>query len=281
MLTGRRERKISHNNAYPKGYVEMLEQQQQQLVFGLRSLYDRLLKVSAWDGPPLQNSTGHPLTHDILQSLNLLSSKQDGGGDSETLEECSRFKPELIAEGSIDLHQRRSFGSDSEHSHHDHARPVYNHDTPSYTERPSSEENCSILGVTSTPLPQNSTTGVMFSPQPKYAHFLVNPELCLTPFSNDEARSYAPQWTLTQAEMNKPEQEHRAQNTTQEPDFDSLWSTTSWDYQLDFFNLPFLPYQDLLDFPCNNGTLPEVYDLGSLHSTEIDPGLPTTKQSMQ
>jgi hypothetical protein len=123
MLTGRRERKISHNKAYPKGYVEMLEQQQQQLVFGLQRLYDRLLKVSAWDGPPLQEFTGHPLTHNILQSLNLLSSKQDSGGDSETLEECGRFKPELIAEGFIDSHRRGSFSSDSEHRYHDHTRP--------------------------------------------------------------------------------------------------------------------------------------------------------------
>jgi hypothetical protein len=259
----------------------MLEQQQQQLVFRLRSLYDRLLKVSAWDGPPLQNSTGHPLTHDILQSLNLLSSKQDGGRNLKALEKCGRFKLELVAEGSSNSHRRGSFSSGSEHSYHDRARPVCTrkHGTPSHPEWPFSEGNCNILSAISTPLPQNSITGVILSPQPRYAHFLVSPELCQTPFSNDEAWPYAPQLAQTQAGTNEPERDYRAQDTIQEPDFDSLLSTTSWDYQLDFFNTPFLPYQGLPEFPCNNGELPDIYDLGSLDNTEIDPSLSIIKQS--
>ncbi|KAK7178195.1 hypothetical protein PSPO01_15761 [Paraphaeosphaeria sporulosa] len=53
----------------------MLEQQQTQLVAGLRELYGRLRNGQCWPGQPLCDAqSGHPLTHDILERLDLLHS---------------------------------------------------------------------------------------------------------------------------------------------------------------------------------------------------------------
>jgi hypothetical protein len=50
----------------------MLEQQQAQLVTALTEMYYQLRKASAWEGPSLDESDGHPSTHDILSALDLL-----------------------------------------------------------------------------------------------------------------------------------------------------------------------------------------------------------------
>jgi hypothetical protein len=56
----------------------MLEQQQAQLVTGLRELYRRLQAGEEWPGMPLKEyHGGHPLTHDILERLDLLHSTTD------------------------------------------------------------------------------------------------------------------------------------------------------------------------------------------------------------
>jgi len=69
------ERKKAHDKVYPKGYVEMLEQQQAQLVSGLREMYRRLQAGESWPGKSLKESHGgFPLTHDILERLNVLHS---------------------------------------------------------------------------------------------------------------------------------------------------------------------------------------------------------------
>lgn len=59
----------------PKGYVEMLENQQDQLVWGLQEMYHRLHKASLWDDEPLEESGGQPLTHGILAALGVLPNK--------------------------------------------------------------------------------------------------------------------------------------------------------------------------------------------------------------
>ena len=54
-------------------YVEMLEQQQEKLVNGIRELYVRAISSGSWTGAPLQNTPkGYPLTHDILERLGFL-----------------------------------------------------------------------------------------------------------------------------------------------------------------------------------------------------------------
>ncbi|CAP78992.1 hypothetical protein N7489_004637 [Penicillium chrysogenum] len=67
------ERKIAHNKVYPKGYVEMIQQQQIWLVHGLRELYRRTTEGEGWPGECLKTEpNGHPLTHDILTRLGAL-----------------------------------------------------------------------------------------------------------------------------------------------------------------------------------------------------------------
>jgi hypothetical protein len=117
VLTGRSERKRSQDKIYPKGYVEMLEQQQAQLVSGLKEMYQRLQKASAWEGPSLDETSGHPLTHDILSALNLLELKHDDSGEPETFEEnCDKLQSKMVSEGANYVRRRGSISSESEHN---------------------------------------------------------------------------------------------------------------------------------------------------------------------
>jgi len=113
------ERKKSQDKVYPKGYVEMLEQQQTQLVAGLRELYSRLQKGESWPGQPLRESSGgHPLTHDILERLDLLHSSGDNSSNYEGFEEdCNRMQQKLLERGAPFTRRRGSVSSDSEHGH--------------------------------------------------------------------------------------------------------------------------------------------------------------------
>lgn len=113
------ERKKSQDKVYPKGYVEMLEQQQSQLVAGLRELYSRLQKGEGWPGAPLREvAGGHPLTHDILERLDLLHSSSDGSSNYEGFEEdCNRMQQKLLERGAPYTRRRGSVSSDSEHGH--------------------------------------------------------------------------------------------------------------------------------------------------------------------
>ncbi|KAK8226114.1 hypothetical protein HDK77DRAFT_382855 [Phyllosticta capitalensis] len=116
------ERKKSHDKVYPKGYVEMLEQQQNQLVAGLRELYRRLQTGEGWPGLPLSDQQGgHPLTHDILERLDLLQPK-DGPGQYEAFEEDfvrmeKRLRDEEEVASAPPSKRRGSIGSESDHGH--------------------------------------------------------------------------------------------------------------------------------------------------------------------
>lgn len=113
------ERKKSQDKVYPKGYVEMLEQQQAQLVAGLRELYTRLQTGQGWPGQPLREAQGgHPLTHDILERLDLLHGPNENGGNYEGFEEdCCRMQHKLLERGAPLSRRRGSVSSDSEHGH--------------------------------------------------------------------------------------------------------------------------------------------------------------------
>jgi len=97
----------------------MLEQQQTQLVAGLRELYSRLQSGQSWPGQPLREAqNGHPLTHDILERLDLLHSATEGGNNYEGFEEdCNRMQQKLIDGGAPYTHRRGSVSSDSDHGH--------------------------------------------------------------------------------------------------------------------------------------------------------------------
>jgi len=67
------ERKKSVDKVYPKGYVEILELQQAQLVAGLRKAFTILTQCDNFPGGPLpEQEDGFPLTHDILDKLDVL-----------------------------------------------------------------------------------------------------------------------------------------------------------------------------------------------------------------
>ncbi|KAK5132870.1 hypothetical protein LTR08_008586 [Meristemomyces frigidus] len=88
-------------------------------------MYRRLLDARAWPGPVLTETTGHPLTHDILKALKLLDAKDDGTGVAERIEEdCERLQSKLLSGGAGYAQRRTSFSSESEHSQHDAPQPT-------------------------------------------------------------------------------------------------------------------------------------------------------------
>ncbi|KAE8374190.1 hypothetical protein BDV26DRAFT_284459 [Aspergillus bertholletiae] len=70
---GERKKAPNHGRLYPKGYVEMLEQQQTWLVYGLQKLYQLSGKRERPQNNPMKSGQdGHPLTHDLLTQLGVL-----------------------------------------------------------------------------------------------------------------------------------------------------------------------------------------------------------------
>jgi len=111
------ERKKSHDKIYPKGYVEMLEQQQSQLVAGLREMYKMILDKKEWPGKPLSDQTeGHPLTHDILERLHVLHMTGDGHSLHESFEDdLDAIQQRLLENGASYMSQsRRSPSTESD-----------------------------------------------------------------------------------------------------------------------------------------------------------------------
>lgn len=86
-------------------YVEILERQQAQLVAGLQEMYRRMQNGHGWIGAPLDEAAGHPLTHDILESLGVL--RKAGNGIPETVED-GMMGHQLFGEG-LDLVQSHDF----------------------------------------------------------------------------------------------------------------------------------------------------------------------------
>lgn len=111
-------------------YVEMLEHQQSQLVAGLQELYRKLQAGECWPGSPLENADGgYPLTHDILERLDLLQSSQESSTKQEGFRnDLSRLQDAPFDNDASLMRRRDSVGSDSG-SGLSHSPP--SHDTPS------------------------------------------------------------------------------------------------------------------------------------------------------
>lgn len=209
-LTSRSERKKSHDKVYPKGYVEMLEQQQGQLVIGLQEMYRKLLDAQAWTGPPLPEPSGHPLTHDILAALNLLESKPDGSGEAEGFEEdCQKMQSTLLAHGSGFAQRRGSYSSDSDHSQHDSVRPTPN---PALAvPRPSNfADNFNFGSASPSPLTQSPVARQRQSVQ----SVEPSPLQQTSPLSNDP-QFYQAEWSIP--DMSSPGQILRSRYALQAP----------------------------------------------------------------
>jgi hypothetical protein len=94
----------------------MLEQQQGQLVMGLRELYRRLQAGEEWPGMPLKGyHGGQPLTHDILERLDLLHSTSETPIKHEGFDEdLALLQRRCLQENGSPHHRRRSPSEESE-----------------------------------------------------------------------------------------------------------------------------------------------------------------------
>ncbi|QIX00911.1 hypothetical protein AMS68_006428 [Peltaster fructicola] len=222
------ERKKSHDKVYPKGYVEMLEQQQTQLVSGLQEMYRRLQSAHAWDGKRLPENNGHPLTHDILAALNLLEAKHDGSGTTEAFEEdVQKLQSRLIAEGHGYVQQRRgSISSESEHSQHGTTRAT----TTPVLARPNFRDSFNFGSSTSSPLVQ--------SPVPQHTQPKLASPPVQTRFQQNDPQLYAPEWAQALSDASNQQSNKYAFPTTTQAevavdDLDLL-SNSQWQTNFNF-----------------------------------------------
>lgn len=81
-LTRRSPRRVTTSRCYPRGYTELLEQQQRQLISGLLKLYENLQNVDNCI-VPIPEPSQPVLVHDILAALDMLDTdrKQDKFGE--------------------------------------------------------------------------------------------------------------------------------------------------------------------------------------------------------
>jgi hypothetical protein len=216
----------------------MLEQQQSQLVSGLKEMYHRLQKASAWEGPVLDESSGQPLTHDILSALDLLEPKHDESGETEVFEEnCDKLQSRMLSEGSGFSHRRGSLSSDSEHSHHGRPRTASSrHETPTQTKPSIFRESFNFPSTSSSPLSHSPIPpSKQFAPQqlPQPQQQQRQPSVRPSPlqqhptFSNNDPHLYAPEWAQVLA-MNDPDLAYRAAKWgMHSSDLDAAFNT--WD----------------------------------------------------
>ncbi|KAI9799187.1 MAG: hypothetical protein M1833_004227 [Piccolia ochrophora] len=178
------ERKKSHDKVYPKGYVELLEQQQAQLVSGLQELYKRTKNGEGWAGGPLKDTElGHPLTHDILDRLGSLQQGRQGGPEAFE-EDTSLLQQRLFENGATPMFRHQSGSSDSEHG------GLTQYESPSSTSMFTNpfEYNRAPPTPTSSPYPQSLATHANYRPSPSYG----NPTTA--PASMNPAHLQRPNW---------------------------------------------------------------------------------------
>lgn len=176
---------------YPKGYTEMLEQQQERMVAGLREIFKRAQAGKPWTGKDLPLShSGVPLTHDILADLDVLTSNSGDANEVKTFEEDpQKMQAQLYAQGAESTQRRGSVSSDSNHSgHHDY---VY---TPSDTQATPFEAKPNPDDFDwSEPSPRPASQSPAVNQMPMFPH--CDPRVLLTP---SDPTFYQAQWSLSQ-----------------------------------------------------------------------------------
>lgn len=261
MLNRNSERKTSHERIYPKGYVELLEQQQNQLVSGLQEMYRRLQKASAWHGTPLDISSGRPLTHDLLAALKLLETKNDGSCEVEAFEEnCDKLQSRLISEGAGLSRRRGTISSDSEPSHRDQSRTGEVYNIPVHSKPSMLTESFTISSATSSPPTHSSVSGSMQPPQPQQygpAPLTIELSPLQNSIANTDLQLYSPERAEVLAEMSAPEQMYRTKREMEALDIRSLLSSP-WDHSLpqfdwSLFNSHFPVYLEQMGYGMGNG----------------------------
>lgn len=151
------ERKKSHDKVYPKGYVEMLENQQAQLVTGLQELYRITQNGQGWNGTPLKDTShGMPLTHDILERLGAL--KQEGHNASDSFEEdLGALQQRLIASGAGMMQREPSHDGSSDSAPSPSYEPMHTHQRPKFS-NPFSVSQFPPTPPSQSPYPQTART---------------------------------------------------------------------------------------------------------------------------
>ncbi|KAI6788028.1 hypothetical protein KC361_g9271 [Hortaea werneckii] len=263
MLTGNSERKKSHDKLYPKGYVELLEQQQNQLVSGLQEMYHRLQKASAWHGKPLDVSSGRPLTHDILAALKLLESKNDGSCELEAFEEnCDKPQSRLVSKEAEFAHRRGAISSDSELSHHDQSRTVSSYNAPVYSTPSMLTEYLNYTSATSSRPTHSTLSGSRQPPQPPQHHHPVPLPIKPSPLQMATAKTdpqlYTPEWAQTLADISAPGQSYRTECEIEALEYRCLlgspWDRSLPQYDWSTFKSHFPAYQEQVDYVKGNGS---------------------------
>jgi hypothetical protein len=99
---------------YPKGYVEALERQQSLVVAACQEMYKMLEAAGNWPtGTLAKQGDGKPLTHDILDALDLLSTKP--GSTPEAFEEDpEKLQDRLRYQDASFAPRRGSYSSESD-----------------------------------------------------------------------------------------------------------------------------------------------------------------------
>ncbi|GAD92162.1 C6 transcription factor (Fcr1), putative [Paecilomyces variotii No. 5] len=154
------ERKKAHDKVYPKGYVEMLEQQQAWLVYGLQELYRRTHEGEGWPGEPLKvEANGHPLTHDMLTALGALDHTK-----GEHFEENTEvLQQELWQQNAGHMQRQESSDGSSESAHSPVTQSRFPENTFARHQLPPTPPNYSPssrslpLSAKPEPMPQNNT----------------------------------------------------------------------------------------------------------------------------
>lgn len=181
----------------------MLEQQQSQLVGALQETYKQLAKTKSWKGPPLTETNGHFLTHDILAGLGLLLPKHEGSDEDERFEEdCEKLQKRLVAGGAPYVPRRVSLSSESEFDHQEHFRApsrkisaspqrISTHQRPVYPPR----DSFTLSAPVSPMLP-----GPIKTQRLSYPTSQPSPLQQASPIIND-AQFYQSQWAMGNADM--------------------------------------------------------------------------------
>lgn len=191
------ERKKTHDKVYPKGYVEMLEQQQSQLVSGLRELYRRLQAGESWPGKSLKESQGgFPLTHDILERLNVLQSSTDPSvthqgfeDDLQVLQQRCMRTNGVVAKRRRAVSEESEPGLSSSESSHGMSSPVQSTSAPE------------IFSQTSTPVtPQREQEYYRSYNQPKTQQYPMPQQQTFNPMS---AQLLQQAWAAQQPPMDQ------------------------------------------------------------------------------
>ncbi|KAJ5152888.1 uncharacterized protein N7482_009366 [Penicillium canariense] len=170
------ERKKAHDKVYPKGYVEMLEQQQAWLVNGLQELYRRSIEGEGWPGDLLKpEPNGHPLTHDLLKRLGALDHSK-----GERFEENPEAMQHELWRNGMQRQESTDGSSDSPHS--PLARSRYSSDTFSSQQTlpptPPAYSPTHHVVHTQPQIKPEPAMSAAPAPQPQYAlsmHGVVNP----------------------------------------------------------------------------------------------------------